>query len=76
MVALPKNRKATGLFEARFQETRKHPGSNYSLSHTRSVELASQLLEKEWTWDRACSLAATFFEQEQAMPDAWWWQVS
>ena len=42
-------KKAIGLFEARLQETWKHPVLNYSLSYARSIELEARLLEKEWT---------------------------
>jgi CRISPR-associated protein Cas1 len=42
-------RKAIGLFEARLEETWKHPVLNYSLSYARSIELEARLLEKEWT---------------------------
>jgi CRISPR-associated protein Cas1 len=42
-------KKAIGLFEARLQETWKHPVLNYSLSYARTIELEARLLEKEWT---------------------------
>jgi CRISPR-associated protein Cas1 len=42
-------RKAVGLFEARLDETWKHPVLNYSLSYSRTIELEARLLEKEWT---------------------------
>jgi CRISPR-associated protein Cas1 len=42
-------RKAIGLFEARLEETWKHPVLNYSLSYARTIELEARLLEKEWT---------------------------
>jgi CRISPR-associated protein Cas1 len=42
-------RKAIGLFEARLEESWKHPVLNYSLSYARTVELEARLLEKEWT---------------------------
>jgi CRISPR-associated protein Cas1 len=42
-------RKAVGLFEARLEETWKHPVLNYSLSYARTIELEARLLEKEWT---------------------------
>ncbi len=42
-------KKAIGLFEARLQETWKHPVLNYSLSYARTIELETRLLEKEWT---------------------------
>jgi CRISP-associated protein Cas1 len=42
-------KKAIGLFEARLQESWKHPVLNYSLSYARTVELEARLLEKEWT---------------------------
>jgi CRISPR-associated protein Cas1 len=42
-------RKAIGLFEARLEETWKHPVLSYSLSYARSVELEARLLEKEWS---------------------------
>jgi CRISPR-associated protein Cas1 len=42
-------RKAIGLFEARLDETWKHPVLNYSLSYARTLELEARLLEKEWT---------------------------
>jgi CRISPR-associated protein Cas1 len=42
-------RKAIGLFEARLQESWKHPVLNYSLSYARTIELEARLLEKEWT---------------------------
>jgi CRISPR-associated protein Cas1 len=42
-------RKAIGLFEARLDETWKHPVLNYSLSYARALELEARLLEKEWT---------------------------
>ncbi len=42
-------KKAIGLFEARLQETWKHPVLNYSLSYARTLELEARLLEKEWT---------------------------
>jgi CRISPR-associated protein Cas1 len=42
-------RKAIGLFEARLEETWKHPVLNYSLSYARTLELEARLLEKEWT---------------------------
>jgi CRISPR-associated protein Cas1 len=42
-------RKAIDLFEARLQETWKHPVVKYSLSYMRTIELEARLLEKEWT---------------------------
>jgi CRISPR-associated protein Cas1 len=42
-------KKAIGLFEARLQETWKHPVVQYSLSYVRTIELEARLLEKEWT---------------------------
>jgi len=42
-------RKAIGLFEARLDETWKHPVIGYSLSYARALELEARLLEKEWT---------------------------
>ena len=42
-------RKAIGLFEARLDETWKHPVLGYSLSYARTLELEARLLEKEWT---------------------------
>ena len=42
-------RKAIGLFEARLDETWKHPVLNYSLSYARALELEARLLEKEWS---------------------------
>jgi CRISP-associated protein Cas1 len=42
-------KKAIGLFEARLDETWKHPVVNYSLSYARTIELEARLLEKEWT---------------------------
>jgi len=41
-------KKAIGLFEARLQESWKHPVLNYSLSYARTIELEARLLEKEW----------------------------
>jgi CRISPR-associated protein Cas1 len=42
-------RKAIGLFENRLDETWKHPVVGYSLSYSRTIELESRLLEKEWS---------------------------
>jgi CRISPR-associated protein Cas1 len=42
-------RKVIGLFEARLDETWKHPVIGYSLSYARTVELEARLLEKEWS---------------------------
>lgn len=42
-------RKAVGLFEARLDETWKHPVIGYSLSYARTLELEARLLEKEWS---------------------------
>jgi CRISPR-associated protein Cas1 len=42
-------KKAIALFEARLDETWKHPVLNYSLSYARALELEARLLEKEWT---------------------------
>lgn len=42
-------KKAIALFEARLQETWKHPVLKYSLSYARTIELEARLLEKEWT---------------------------
>jgi CRISPR-associated protein Cas1 len=42
-------KKAIGLFEARLEESWKHPVLNYSLSYARTIELEVRLLEKEWT---------------------------
>jgi CRISPR-associated protein Cas1 len=45
----PGRRKAIGLFEARLDETWKHPVIGYSLSYARTLELEARLLEKEWS---------------------------
>jgi CRISPR-associated protein Cas1 len=42
-------KKAISLFEARLDETWKHPVVDYSLSYARTLELEARLLEKEWT---------------------------
>jgi CRISPR-associated protein Cas1 len=42
-------KKAIGLFEARLQESWKHPVLQYSLSYMRTIELEARLLEKEWS---------------------------
>ncbi len=42
-------RRAIGLFEARLDESWKHPVLNYSLSYARTLELEARLLEKEWS---------------------------
>jgi CRISPR-associated protein Cas1 len=42
-------KKAIGLFEARLDETWKHPVLGYSLSYARAMELEARLLEKEWS---------------------------
>jgi CRISPR-associated protein Cas1 len=42
-------KKAIALFEARLQESWKHPVLKYSLSYARTIELEARLLEKEWT---------------------------
>lgn len=42
-------RKAIGLFEARLEESWKHPVIGYSLSYARTLELEARLLEKEWS---------------------------
>ncbi len=42
-------KKAISLFEARLEESWKHPVLNYSLSYARTIELEARLLEKEWT---------------------------
>jgi CRISP-associated protein Cas1 len=42
-------KKAIGLFEARLDESWKHPVVNYSLSYARALELEARLLEKEWS---------------------------
>jgi CRISPR-associated protein Cas1 len=42
-------RKAIGLFEARLDESWKHPVVGYSLSYARALELEARLLEKEWS---------------------------
>jgi len=42
-------KKAIGLFEARLDETWKHPVLGYSLSYARALELEARLLEKEWS---------------------------
>ncbi len=42
-------RKAIGLFEARLDESWKHPVLGYSLSYARTLELEARLLEKEWS---------------------------
>lgn len=42
-------RKAIGLFEARLDESWKHPVLGYSLSYARAIELEARLLEKEWS---------------------------
>ena len=42
-------KQAIGLFEARLDETWKHPVIGYSLSYARTLELEARLLEKEWT---------------------------
>jgi CRISPR-associated protein Cas1 len=41
--------KAMRLFEARLQETWRHPVVKYSLSWARTIELEVRLLEKEWS---------------------------
>src|SRR5262249_15552188 len=48
-------KKAIGLFEARSQESGKHPVLNYSLSYARTVELEARLLEKEGTGEPGLS---------------------
>ena len=45
----PGRRKAIGLFEARLDESWKHPVLGYSLSYARTLELEARLLEKEWS---------------------------
>jgi CRISPR-associated protein Cas1 len=45
----PGRKKSIELFEARLQESWKHPVLNYSLSYMRTIELEARLLEKEWT---------------------------
>ena len=45
----PGRRKAIGLFEARLDESWKHPVLGYSLSYARALELEARLLEKEWS---------------------------
>jgi CRISPR-associated protein Cas1 len=42
-------KKAIGIFEARLDESWKHPVIGYSLSYSRTLELEARLLEKEWT---------------------------
>jgi len=42
-------RKAVQIFEARLQESWKHPVLGYSLSYARAIELEIRLLEKEWS---------------------------
>jgi len=42
-------RKAIGLFEARLDESWKHPVLGYSLSYARTIELEARLLENEWS---------------------------
>jgi CRISPR-associated protein Cas1 len=42
-------KKAIGLFEARLDETWRHPVIGYSLSYARALELEVRLLEKEWS---------------------------
>lgn len=42
-------KKAIELFEARLEESWKHPVLHYSLSYARTIELEARLLEKEWT---------------------------
>ena len=42
-------RKAVGLFEARLDESWKHPVLGYSLSYAQTIELEARLLEKEWS---------------------------
>lgn len=42
-------KKAIALFEARLDETWKHPVIGYSLSYARTLELEARLLEKEWS---------------------------
>lgn len=42
-------KKAIALFEARLDETWKHPVIGYSLSYARTIELEARLLEKEWS---------------------------
>ena len=42
-------KKAIRLFEARLDETWKHPVVGYSLSYSRLIELEIRLLEKEWS---------------------------
>ncbi len=42
-------KKAIGLFEARLDESWKHPVVGYSLSYARAIELEARLLEKEWS---------------------------
>ena len=42
-------KKAIGLFEARLDESWKHPVIGYSLSYARTLELEARLLEKEWS---------------------------
>ncbi len=42
-------KRAIGLFEARLDETWKHPVLGYSLSYARALELEARLLEKEWS---------------------------
>ena len=42
-------RKAISLFEARLDESWKHPVLGYSLSYARTIELEARLLEKEWS---------------------------
>jgi CRISPR-associated protein Cas1 len=42
-------RKAVQIFEARLQESWKHPVLGYSLSYAWAIELEVRLLEKEWS---------------------------
>ncbi len=42
-------RKAIQLYESRKQEKWKHPVMDYSLSYSRTIELETRLLEKEWS---------------------------
>lgn len=42
-------KKAIGVYEARRQDTWKHPVTQYSLSYARHIELEARLLEKEWS---------------------------
>ncbi|MGD9857479.1 MAG: type I-MYXAN CRISPR-associated endonuclease Cas1 [Planctomycetaceae bacterium] len=42
-------KKAIGVFEARLQESAKHPHTGSAMTYARLVELEARLLEKEWS---------------------------